>query len=455
MTDLRIEFILGMDDIGKDNIKDVDITMLDYDYVGTCDDVATLKEILRVLVSGKEGRFPQLEEVVVDRVLALIPDKERKTILSMSSKISSVEIETHKASLSKWVEEFANCQNFVARTDSNANSSDSTSTDKGEEDIFSRDNLDKQIQQHDDRYPPVRGKKISTVPPSSLKAPDMKATDIKKTGNDGGNGINNNKDGTSVTKRISKESLSNRDYFRAWDKFDFDEAERKVVNEEEVEVEVENMNKKCDVHPRAPKTEEKWKTGLQKQTSRTTQELNDLRQKMKYCKLSNAEQKFIVSREKDKGNEYFRNKEYEEAYICYSKSLALDDQNAILYANRAMVCIRLSKLCQAVSDCTQALLIDPNYTKALARRGMVHHKCGRFKDAKEDFTACVNKEPHNKEYCMLLKRSTEKVLEMDGDKKHEKSKKKIIIVQDDDSDSDSSDEELIEEIYTPGALCSK
>ena len=45
--------------------------------------------------------------------------------------------------------------------------------------------------------------------------------------------------------------------------------------------------------------------------------------------------------ERTKGNESFRNNEYEEAARCYSKSLAYDHDNAMAFANRAMAYIRM------------------------------------------------------------------------------------------------------------------
>jgi len=83
-------------------------------------------------------------------------------------------------------------------------------------------------------------------------------------------------------------------------------------------------------------------------------------------------------REKNKGNECFRAGENEEALLFYSRAIALNERSAVVYANRAMANIRLNNFESAVSDCTRALEIDPNYTKALSRRGMVHHRSGRY-----------------------------------------------------------------------------
>lgn len=54
--------------------------MMDYDYVNKCSDPAELRAILARLKSGEEGFFPHLNQHVEQRLLALLPDKERRKI---------------------------------------------------------------------------------------------------------------------------------------------------------------------------------------------------------------------------------------------------------------------------------------------------------------------------------------------------------------------------------------
>jgi Flp pilus assembly protein TadD len=46
---------------------------------------------------------------------------------------------------------------------------------------------------------------------------------------------------------------------------------------------------------------------------------------------------------KNEGNELFRKQDYGGAFVKYSEALALDDKNAVLYANRAACSHRLNK----------------------------------------------------------------------------------------------------------------
>jgi len=445
MIDLKTEFLLGNDGTNSIYLNNVDSSMLDYDYVRECDDVPTLKGILKLLVTGKEGKYPHLEETVSTKILSLLPTKDRRRIISMSSSASPSEIECCKTDLESWVETFSHPQESHTETTTNYEEAN---------EIFSSRDQSEPITKNLNKLISVRGSTKSTA---VIRASQSSQSSSRVTSQ------HTSKKSVDVrlskSKRISKESLSNRDYFRAWDKFDCELAERLVddgdnkldTNTEDNENDSEkdlNISKSSQ----SLKIEQRWQKSLTKQTHRTITQLDEMRQIINYDSFTTMERNFMASREKSKGNEYFRNNEYEESYACYTMSLAFDSQNAIVYSNRAMVCIRLSNLCQAISDCTQALSIDPTYTKALARRGMVHHKCGRFLEAKSDFAECVNREPSNREYAMLMTKSTEKYNEVKGEEMHEKTKKKVIVIQDDSDSEDSITDDILEEVYTPGSL---
>ena len=94
--------------------------------------------------------------------------------------------------------------------------------------------------------------------------------------------------------------------------------------------------------------------------------------------LSELQRTTRANREKVKGNECFKIGEMEEAFACYSRSLALDASNAITYANRAMASLRLNKLELAEDDCSRSLALDGAYVKAWSRRGSTRFKRGKY-----------------------------------------------------------------------------
>ena len=51
----------------------------------------------------------------------------------------------------------------------------------------------------------------------------------------------------------------------------------------------------------------------------------------------------------------------------------------------------------------------------------MHHQCGRYAKAVEDFQACSEQEPENKHYALLLKRSEEQRMKLQEDLSHERT----------------------------------
>ncbi|KAG2108957.1 uncharacterized protein F5147DRAFT_693493 [Suillus discolor] len=70
---------------------------------------------------------------------------------------------------------------------------------------------------------------------------------------------------------------------------------------------------------------------------------------------------------KDEGNDFFRKQDYVGALAKYTKAIALDDKNAVLYANRAACHHGLNRYLDAVDDAKMATQIDPGYAKGWSR----------------------------------------------------------------------------------------
>ncbi|XP_003490923.1 tetratricopeptide repeat protein 1 [Bombus impatiens] len=93
---------------------------------------------------------------------------------------------------------------------------------------------------------------------------------------------------------------------------------------------------------------------------------------------------------KDKGNDLFKSEEYQEAISMYTQGLrtcplAYSKERSILYANRAaakLICLDRES---AISDCTKAIELNPNYVKAYARRAKLYEETEKLDEALEDF----------------------------------------------------------------------
>ncbi|XP_024016159.1 RNA polymerase II-associated protein 3 isoform X2 [Eutrema salsugineum] len=100
--------------------------------------------------------------------------------------------------------------------------------------------------------------------------------------------------------------------------------------------------------------------------------------------------------EKEQGNEYFKQKKFNEAIDCYSRSIALSP-NAVAFANRAMAYLKIKRYREAEIDCTEALNLDDRYTKAYSRRATARKALGMVKEAMEDAEFALRLEPQSQE----------------------------------------------------------
>ncbi|KAJ3168991.1 RNA polymerase II-associated protein 3 [Geranomyces variabilis] len=100
--------------------------------------------------------------------------------------------------------------------------------------------------------------------------------------------------------------------------------------------------------------------------------------------------------EKEKGNAWFKKGDYERAVSCYTRSMQLDQSNAVLPVNRAMAYLKINKYAEAEADCTQGLRLDAKNVKALWRRGICRRELGKFAESKADFEKALVLEPTNK-----------------------------------------------------------
>ncbi|KAM6303464.1 RNA polymerase II-associated protein 3 isoform 1-T3 [Podargus strigoides] len=108
--------------------------------------------------------------------------------------------------------------------------------------------------------------------------------------------------------------------------------------------------------------------------------------------------------EKEKGNNYFKQGNFDEAIKCYTRGMHSDPYNPILPTNRASAFYRMKKFSVAESDCNLALALDKNYTKAYARRGAARFALKNLQGAKEDYEKVLELDANNFEAKSELKK---------------------------------------------------
>lgn len=116
-----------------------------------------------------------------------------------------------------------------------------------------------------------------------------------------------------------------------------------------------------------------------------------------------AEAKKCAEEMKEKGNNFMKNSQVEDALKAYTEALALDPTNAIIYCNRAAAYSKLNQHDLAAKDCEIALAFDGSYAKAYGRYGLALHGLGMLKEAKESLEKAVSLDPENQLYKNNLK----------------------------------------------------
>ncbi|KAJ7410009.1 RNA polymerase II-associated protein 3 [Pitangus sulphuratus] len=108
--------------------------------------------------------------------------------------------------------------------------------------------------------------------------------------------------------------------------------------------------------------------------------------------------------EKEKGNNYFKQGNFDEAIKCYTRGMHSDPYNPVLPTNRASAFYRMKKFSVAESDCNLALALDKNYIKAYVRRGAARFALKNLQGAKEDYEKVLELDANNFEAKNELKK---------------------------------------------------
>ncbi|XP_024122551.1 tetratricopeptide repeat protein 1 [Oryzias melastigma] len=101
---------------------------------------------------------------------------------------------------------------------------------------------------------------------------------------------------------------------------------------------------------------------------------------------------------KETGNSQFKAKNWSEAEDSYSKALALcpvcySRERAVLFSNRAAARLHLDMKDQAISDCSRAIDLDPDYLRALLRRAELYEQTEKLDEALEDYKKVLERDP--------------------------------------------------------------
>lgn len=101
---------------------------------------------------------------------------------------------------------------------------------------------------------------------------------------------------------------------------------------------------------------------------------------------------------KDKGNEHFKNQEYEKAIELYTEAINLNPLEPTFYTNRSIAYFRTEAYGYALEDANKSIKLNPNFFKGYYRRAVTNMALGKFNEALKDFQILRNSKPNDKFY---------------------------------------------------------
>lgn len=178
--------------------------------------------------------------------------------------------------------------------------------------------------------------------------------------------------------KYARDKTAMRDYYAAWDKVNVDELEEEL-DAEEAQAEEARRRHFDDLREQ------------QEEAHRTSPvEVGNLP-----AGVPEAHRQHLADSEKEKGNEAFYAKDWEEAEAYYSRSIHFRASDPSTWANRALVRLKLDKAAAALEDCDRALELNARYVKALHRRGKALHELRRYEEAVQSFQLALAESPGN------------------------------------------------------------
>ncbi|KAL6098207.1 ttc1 [Pungitius sinensis] len=101
---------------------------------------------------------------------------------------------------------------------------------------------------------------------------------------------------------------------------------------------------------------------------------------------------------KEKGNGQFKAGDWLEAERSYTDALVscpvcFSRERAVVFSNRAAARLHLGLKDKAISDCSRAIELNPDYVRALLRRGELYEQTEKLDEALEDYKKVLNLDP--------------------------------------------------------------
>jgi len=324
------------------NLDDINLEDIDFEQVKNCTDKDVIKRYIKML--EEDGSFfHELQQACKDKLLEVCP-KDYYILYPRQASVKEVDDVTRD--LLDW-------QESVKETDAALRAT-------RKQNIF-------------DDMPgtgvtaPIRGQEEQKhARPNVHRKEEIKDQAGKKT---------------KENDDYARDKTKMRDYYNKWDQVDVDAMEQEMDREE---AEAAEARKKHfdDMRDDQNKVHDSLKSSAVKAKNLPEN-------------VPEAHRRHMSDSEKEKGNEAFYAKDFEEAEAYYSRSLHYRADDPSCWANRALARMKLGNPSGALEDCEHALAINDRYMKALHRRGKALYDLGRYEEAVQSFQLALIESPGN------------------------------------------------------------
>ncbi|XP_048581213.1 uncharacterized protein LOC5518770 [Nematostella vectensis] len=82
-----------------------------------------------------------------------------------------------------------------------------------------------------------------------------------------------------------------------------------------------------------------------------------------------------------RGNQYFKDKQFKQASVFYTKAINLKPFDAVLYSNRAQTYLNTTQFREALSDARRAICLNPTWEKGHYRYARAYYELGYYEKA--------------------------------------------------------------------------
>lgn len=129
----------------------------------------------------------------------------------------------------------------------------------------------------------------------------------------------------------------------------------------------------------------------------TLKKLNDAERAKKELEQQEYYDPELAEKEREKGNECFKEQKYPDAIRHYTEALRRNPKDAKAYSNRAACYTKLGAMPEGLKDAEKCIEIDPKFSKGYTRKGAIQFFMKEFDKALETYQEGLKHDPQNPE----------------------------------------------------------